>query len=112
MLKPMARTTQAPMTMESIIDMNVDRMPHLIKNTKNGRQDVWKVLPPHLTWEKVWEEVYEVNRYQNFMNFLGKHIDIGRSFNVDNWVGALMRNLIIYYKTLVSPNENLGNKNV
>lgn len=51
------------MTMESIIDMNVDRMPHLIKNTKNGRQDVWKVLPPHLTWEKVWEEVYEVNRY-------------------------------------------------
>jgi hypothetical protein len=46
------------------------------------------------------------------MNFLGKHIDIGRSFNVDNWVGALMRNLIIYYKTLVSPNENLGNKNV
>lgn len=53
MLKPMARMTQAPVTMESIIDMNVDQMPHLIEDTKNGHQDVWKVLPAHLTWEKV-----------------------------------------------------------
>lgn len=53
MLKPIARMTQAPVTMESIIDMNVDQMPHLIEDTKNGHQDVWKVLPAHLTWEKV-----------------------------------------------------------
>lgn len=46
------------------------------------------------------------------MKFVGKHIGIRRSFDVEYCVGALMRNLIIYYETLVSPNENFGNKNI
>lgn len=60
MRKPRGRTIQAQATMESIIRMNVDHMPHQMKGTGNGRQDVRKVLPSHLNWERVREEVNEV----------------------------------------------------
>lgn len=61
MRKPRARTIQAQATIESIIRMNADQMPHQMKGTGNGRQDIRKVLPAHLTWEKVREEVNEVS---------------------------------------------------
>lgn len=69
MRKPRARTIQAQATMESIIRMNADQMPHQMKGTGSGRQDIRKVLPAHLTWEKVREEVNEVRRRHHSLMF-------------------------------------------
>jgi hypothetical protein len=38
-------------------------MPHKIKGTGNGGQNVWKVLPTQLMWEKVQEKVNSVSRF-------------------------------------------------
>lgn len=44
------------------------------------------------------------------MQLFGKHIDIMRPHDVEYWVGVILRNLIVHYKRIVSPNTYMGNE--
>ena len=62
-LRPRKHVVQAEASMQSVIRMNANLMPHQMKSLGAGRQDVRMVLPSELNWKRMQEDVNEVTAF-------------------------------------------------
>ena len=59
-LRPRRHVVQAEASMQSVMRMNADLMPHQMKSLGASRQDVRMVLPSELNWKRMQEDANEV----------------------------------------------------
>ena len=59
-LRPRKHVVQAEASIQSVIRMNADLMPHHMKSLGAGRQDVHMALRSELNWKRMQEDVNDV----------------------------------------------------